>query len=145
MDWTFAFNQTETGIPQNVLSPCKLCNLLFLWLVASFLNTVLQVTVKELAVSTWYKRLVCGVLLGFEVPANLFVAAACRLSTDCKLGFSRTWQEDGENYIMRTKIALFWVVASCSLVDVYRRFRGPCCLHHQSPWWWRQQGPLKRW
>jgi hypothetical protein len=30
-----------------------------------------------------------------------------------------------------TKMAVFWVVAPCSLVDVYQRFRGPCCLHHQ--------------
>jgi hypothetical protein len=29
------------------------------------------------------------------------------------------------------KMAVFWVVAPCSLVDVYQRFRGPCCLHHQ--------------
>jgi hypothetical protein len=29
------------------------------------------------------------------------------------------------------KMAIFWVVAPCSLVEVYRRFRGPCCLHHQ--------------
>jgi hypothetical protein len=29
-----------------------------------------------------------------------------------------------------TKIAVFWVVAPCSLVEVYHRFRGPCCLHH---------------
>jgi hypothetical protein len=27
------------------------------------------------------------------------------------------------------KIAVFWVVAPCSLVEVYQRFRGPCCLH----------------
>jgi hypothetical protein len=26
------------------------------------------------------------------------------------------------------KIADFWVVAPCSLVEVYQRFRGPCCL-----------------
>jgi hypothetical protein len=25
----------------------------------------------------------------------------------------------------------FWVVAPCSLVEVYLRFRGACCLHHQ--------------
>jgi hypothetical protein len=25
---------------------------------------------------------------------------------------------------------VFWVVAPCSLVEVYRRFRGVCCLHH---------------
>jgi hypothetical protein len=30
-----------------------------------------------------------------------------------------------------TKMAVFWVVAPCSLVKVYQRFRGPCCLHHQ--------------
>jgi hypothetical protein len=36
------------------------------------------------------------------------------------------------------KMAVFWVVALCSLVEVYRHFRGICCLHHQgdsSPWW----------
>jgi hypothetical protein len=30
-----------------------------------------------------------------------------------------------------TKIAVFWVVAPCSLVEEYQRFRGPCRLHHQ--------------
>jgi hypothetical protein len=30
-----------------------------------------------------------------------------------------------------TKMAVFWVVAPCSLVQGYRRFRGACCLHHQ--------------
>jgi hypothetical protein len=47
-----------------------------------------------------------------------------------------------------TKMAVFWVVAPCGLVEIYQRFRGPCYLHHQgdeSWWWWRQQGPLKRW
>jgi hypothetical protein len=29
------------------------------------------------------------------------------------------------------KMAVFWVVAPCCLVEVYRRFRGACCLHHQ--------------
>jgi hypothetical protein len=27
-----------------------------------------------------------------------------------------------------TKMAVFWVVTLCSLVEVYQRFRGPCCL-----------------
>jgi hypothetical protein len=27
-----------------------------------------------------------------------------------------------------TKMAVFWVVAPCSLVEVYQRFTGPCCL-----------------
>jgi hypothetical protein len=30
------------------------------------------------------------------------------------------------------KMAVLWVVAPCSLVEVYQRFRGPCCLHHHS-------------
>jgi hypothetical protein len=30
-----------------------------------------------------------------------------------------------------TKMAVFWVVSPCSLVEVYQRFRGLCCLHHQ--------------
>jgi hypothetical protein len=28
-------------------------------------------------------------------------------------------------------MAAFWIVAPCSLVDVYGRFRGACCLRHQ--------------
>jgi hypothetical protein len=37
------------------------------------------------------------------------------------------------------KMAIFWAVAPCSLVEVYRRFRGACCLHHQGALMWRQQ------
>jgi hypothetical protein len=33
------------------------------------------------------------------------------------------------------KIAVFWVIAPCSLLDVYRRFRGACCRHHQGNVW----------
>jgi hypothetical protein len=29
------------------------------------------------------------------------------------------------------KMATFWVVAPCGLVEFYQSFRGPCCLHHQ--------------
>ena len=32
---------------------------------------------------------------------------------------------------MTTKIAILWNVTRCSLVEVYRRFRAFCCLHHQ--------------
>jgi hypothetical protein len=28
-------------------------------------------------------------------------------------------------------MTVFWVVAPCSLIEVYQRFRGTCCLHHQ--------------
>jgi hypothetical protein len=30
------------------------------------------------------------------------------------------------------KMAVFWVVAPCSLVEVYQRFRDPCCCLHRS-------------
>jgi hypothetical protein len=30
-----------------------------------------------------------------------------------------------------TKMNVFWVVVPCSPVEVYRRFRGDCCVHHQ--------------
>jgi hypothetical protein len=32
---------------------------------------------------------------------------------------------------MEDKITVLWDVAPCSLVEVYRRFRGAYCLHHQ--------------
>jgi hypothetical protein len=32
-----------------------------------------------------------------------------------------------------TKMVVFWVATPCSLVEVYQRFRGPYCLHHQLP------------
>jgi hypothetical protein len=38
----------------------------------------------------------------------------------------------GQHYAERDmKMGVFWVVALCSLVEDYQRFRGPCCLHHQ--------------
>jgi uncharacterized protein (UPF0254 family) len=30
-----------------------------------------------------------------------------------------------------TEMAVFWVVAPSTLVEVYQCFRGPSCLHHQ--------------
>jgi hypothetical protein len=47
-------------------------------------------------------------------------------------------------------MAVFWFVALCILVEVYQRFRGTCCFHHQgdeqaaraaysSPWTLRQK------
>jgi hypothetical protein len=34
-------------------------------------------------------------------------------------------------HTLHVKMTVFWVVALCSLVEVYKRFRGTCCLHHQ--------------
>jgi hypothetical protein len=30
------------------------------------------------------------------------------------------------------KMSGFWFVTPCSLVEIYRRFRDTCCLHHQA-------------
>jgi hypothetical protein len=30
-----------------------------------------------------------------------------------------------------TKMSVFWVIAPCSLVEVYQSFRGTCYLHYQ--------------
>jgi hypothetical protein len=29
------------------------------------------------------------------------------------------------------KMVVFWVIVPCSVVEVFRRFRGACLLHHQ--------------
>jgi hypothetical protein len=34
---------------------------------------------------------------------------------------------------VRMKMAVFWVVTLCSLVEIYQHFRGTCWLHHQGP------------
>jgi hypothetical protein len=41
------------------------------------------------------------------------------------------FQDRIQNRCKTMRMAVFWVVAPCSLVEVYQRFRGPCCLHHQ--------------
>jgi hypothetical protein len=30
----------------------------------------------------------------------------------------------------KLKMAVFWVVTSCNLVEAYWHFKGACCLHH---------------
>jgi hypothetical protein len=34
--------------------------------------------------------------------------------------------------VVGMKMVFFWIVAPCSLVEVYQRFKGQCYLHHQS-------------
>jgi hypothetical protein len=40
------------------------------------------------------------------------------------------------------KMAGFWVVAPCSLVEVYHRFRGACSLHHRDDEYRRKPSSL---
>jgi hypothetical protein len=44
-----------------------------------------------------------------------------------------------------TKMAVFWGIAPSSLVEVYRRFRGACCLHHHSSLWRQSSSYLPSW
>jgi hypothetical protein len=50
----------------------------------------------------------------YEEMRTLYVTVGCEVLT-----------------AVSTKMAVFWVVAPCSLVVVYQRFGGPSCLHHQ--------------
>jgi hypothetical protein len=36
-------------------------------------------------------------------------------------------------YVRIMKMAVFWFVALCSLIEVFQHFRGPCSLHHHHP------------
>jgi hypothetical protein len=60
----------------------------------------------------------------------------------CTLSHARSRRTDNEDsraygqlqlqyFFIHEDCCFFWVVMSCSLVEVYRRFRGVCCLHHQ--------------
>jgi hypothetical protein len=58
---------------------------------------------------------------------NLTCVMLPRFFKDCRATGKR------KEVIQRTfqTMAVFWVVAPCSLVEIYQRFRGPCCFHHQ--------------
>jgi hypothetical protein len=44
-----------------------------------------------------------------------------------------------EEITWKTKMPVFWDVAPCSLVEINRRFRSTCFLHHHHPQWWRHK------
>jgi hypothetical protein len=106
---------------------------------------------------------------------SIFVETRLAFFSSCKLlHIAWCWKGIQVFAVVSVKMTAFWNVAPCSLVEIDRRFRGAYCLHHQialvieavstsetsvnfyvtagrnipaysSPWWWRQQGPLKRW
>jgi hypothetical protein len=59
----------------------------------------------------------------FELPLYHNASIRKKLSP-CSVGFEVLMAAS-------MKMAVFWVVAPCSLVEVNRRFRDACCLHHQ--------------
>jgi hypothetical protein len=56
-------------------------------------------------------------------------------SMGCSLRINGWTKHGVERFVVLSaasmKMAVFWVVAPCILIEVYRRFRGACCLHHQ--------------
>jgi hypothetical protein len=66
----------------------------------------------------------CSCLMFF--PTNCFRVTRIRRvwKLSCYLGFEVLTA-------VSMMMAVFWVVASCSLVQVCQRFRGTCCLHLQ--------------
>jgi hypothetical protein len=60
---------------------------------------------------------------------NLFLLFAPRFDGTV-MGHTKIHTEVGFEVLtaVSTKMAVFWVVAPCSLVEVYQRFRGPCYL-----------------
>jgi hypothetical protein len=61
-----------------------------------------------------------------EFNANM--AGHGKTKSNISNGHTLTLLRQSKNIMM---MVVFWVVAPRSLVEVYRRFRGPCCLHHQ--------------
>jgi hypothetical protein len=51
-------------------------------------------------------------------------------SADGKTAKEKKYLEDRGTNIMRMKMTVVWDVEPCSLVEVYRCFRGTCCLHY---------------
>jgi hypothetical protein len=76
-----------------------------------------NVTGNKIVVNSVTRKIVWGCRLGSSDSGYGPVAGSC---------------EHGS-----ANMAVFWVVASCNQVEVYQRFGGPCCLHHQgdSPLW----------
>jgi hypothetical protein len=74
------------------------------------------------AISLYY-RLLCDI----QFLTNSF--NACSLYSNKVLSSQQLYF--GTSHPLRRvvkKVAVFWVVAPCGLVEVYRRFRGRCCL-----------------
>jgi len=44
---------------------------------------------------------------------------------------------------VKIQVDVFQVVMPCIVAVRYQRFGGPCSLHLQSDWSWRQHGPPK--
>jgi hypothetical protein len=36
--------------------------------------------------------------------------------------------------VVKTQVEVFWVVAPCSVVVIYQRFGGNCCVHLHPTW-----------
>jgi hypothetical protein len=79
----------------------------------------------------WY--LVCRVLIRPVYGHHHWKLEQIRECNDC-LNYLCTGKEKVRFQVPTAasmKTDFFWVVAPCSLVEIYRHFSGTCCLHHQ--------------
>jgi hypothetical protein len=71
----------------------------------------------------------CCQRTGFSgIPSDEKPSGMCSILIKQELNFSVRFQV---LIAASMNMAVFWVVAPCSLVEVLRRFRGTCCFHHQ--------------
>jgi hypothetical protein len=72
-------------------------------------------------------------MYGFYVSVNLYCLHFCQKIESSVIliqNFYHHCVSEGVDWI-HLKMAVFWVVAPCSVVEVYQRFRGTFFLHHQ--------------
>jgi hypothetical protein len=63
------------------------------------------------------------------IPPSYSLSPGASLS--CPVSFVATKTEIKLNPFQLLNMTVLWVVAPCYLIDVYRRLKGSCCLHHQ--------------
>lgn len=123
----------QNGMSHEVLQPRFFMHLLFVFFLFPLSNYIFGPSVFMIY---WF----CDFII-YEIEFFLFGAQICQRMIVILVGFEGLIE-------VSMKMAVCWVLAQCSLVEVYHSFRGTCYFHHQGfewSWWWRQQVSLKHW
>lgn len=125
--WVLLMSLSSSAHPLNFLLPCLsfILRLLLYWkpyrlhsIKQVTWHRVFQVARKRKTLYSLFASLIWRILL------HCSVTFWTELSVDVR-DFSFSWDSQATNMEM----ALSWDVVPCSLVDIYRRFRGSYCLH----------------
>jgi hypothetical protein len=119
--------------PQTLFYLKTYCRLYSLFLVYSSCNIL-----EWLRIKVWWAKYVARMGETRNRPTDILFVN-CTWKDNIKiniteLGFKRLNGIEVRFEVLTAssmKMTVFWVVAPCSLLEVYRRFRGTCCLHHQ--------------